>query len=212
MDKMLFDLPTWEDEWHGMPEYNTVDRARKITVNLPNESAVQAFAELTGQKITPRTLSMFFPPQEWHGASFGPMRYVDGGEPIATRYPIYIPSKGRWDRCCTVKALAGMRVPYWVVVEPSEREHYAAAIDPARILVLPDDFSKQGNGSIPARNWIWEHAGANGHERHWQIDDNIRGFMRLVGNARIYVESSAPFRCIEDFSDRYSNVALSGIN
>lgn len=128
------------------------------------------------------------------------------------RYPIYIPSKGRWERRPTVRALEEKRVPYRIVVEPSEYRDYAKVIDRNKILVLPEDFSSLGQGSIPARNWIWEHSILEGHDKHWIIDDNIIQFYRLNINRRIPVSSGTIFRCAEDFADRYENVAFSGLN
>ncbi len=103
-----------------------------------------------------------------------------------------------------------MAVPYHIVVEPQERDAYASVIDPAKILALP--FSNLGQGSIPARNWIWEHSLSEGHERHWILDDNINGFVRLNRNRKTPVTSSSMFRAAEDFVDRYENVALAGFS
>lgn len=87
------------------------------------------------------------------------------------RYPVYVISKGRWESRLTVKALAARDIPHRVVIEPQEREQYAAVMPPENLLILP--FSNLGQGSIPARNWVWEHAIGEGHERHWILDDNI---------------------------------------
>jgi len=103
-----------------------------------------------------------------------------------------------------------MQVPYQIVVEPQEFDDYAAVIDRNKILVLP--FSDLKQGSIPARNWVWTHSIEQGAERHWILDDNIKDFYRLHKNARHRVRSSAPFRAIEDFVDRYENVALAGMH
>lgn len=124
------------------------------------------------------------------------------------KYPVYIISKGRWESRLTSKALEKMTVPYHIVIEPQEYEQYAAVIDPAKILVLP--FSNLGQGSIPARNWVWEHSIGLGAERHWILDDNIRNFYRLNHNFTVPVTSGAIFRAAEDFVDRYENVALAG--
>lgn len=130
-------------------------------------------------------------------------------EEFTTRYPIYIISKGRWDTRHTSKSLERMGVPYFIAVEPQEYEQYAAVIDPKKVLTLP--FSNHGKGSGPARNWCWEHSIANGHARHWLMDDNIDGFVRLHRNKKYGVErGSGIFRAAEDFVDRYENVALSG--
>lgn len=126
------------------------------------------------------------------------------------KYPVYIISKGRWESRLTSKALEYMKVPYHIVVEPQEYNNYAAVIDKSKILVTP--FSNLGQGSIPVRNHCWEHSISIGAKRHWIIDDNINGFVRLHRNTKIKVASGTIFRCAEDFTDRYENVALSGFN
>lgn len=125
------------------------------------------------------------------------------------RYPVYVISKGRWKSRYTSKALEEMRVPYRIVVEPQERDNYAAVIDPAKILVLP--FSNLGQGSIPARNWVWEHALQSGAERHWILDDNIMWFSRLHQNRKIPVLDGVCFAVTEDLVDRYENIAMAGL-
>jgi hypothetical protein len=96
-----------------------------------------------------------------------------------------------------------------IVVEPQEYVQYASVINSKKILVLP--FKNLGQGSIPARNWIWEHAKAEGWARHWIMDDNIQWFYRLNHNMKVPVNSGTILRCAEDFVDRYSNVALAGL-
>lgn len=124
------------------------------------------------------------------------------------RYPIYVPSRGRWETRYTVRALDKLRVPYYVVVEREEHEQYASVIAPSRLLVLPES----NQGLIYARCWIKQHSIANGEARHWQLDDNIDGFYRLNHNLKVPVGDGTIFRCMEDFSDRYLNVAISGPN
>jgi hypothetical protein len=126
------------------------------------------------------------------------------------RYPIYIVSKGRWESRLTSKTLEDICVPYKIVIEPQEYKQYAAVIEPEKILTLP--FSNLGLGSIPARNWIWEHALRTGAYRHWIIDDNIRCFYRLINNQKIRFGDGTGLKAAEDFTDRYQNVALSGLN
>lgn len=123
-------------------------------------------------------------------------------------YPIYIISKGRWDSRFTSKALELIRVPYRIVIEPQEYEKYAAVISSDKILVLP--FSNLGQGSIPARNWVWEHSINDGAKRHWILDDNISRFFRMNRNLQVQVTSGTIFKAAEDFVDRYTNVALAG--
>lgn len=126
------------------------------------------------------------------------------------KYPVYIISKGRHESRLTSKALEEINVPYHIVIEPQEYDMYASVIDPAKILVLP--FSNLGQGSIPARNWVWEHAISIGAERHWILDDNISKFYRLNNHVKVKVESGTIFKAAEDFVDRYENVPFAGFN
>jgi hypothetical protein len=127
----------------------------------------------------------------------------------APRYPIYVPSKGRAATPLTARALDAMGVDFALVVEPPEADEYRQ-LKLGRVLELP--FSDLGEGSIPARNWIWQHALDSGAARHWIVDDNIWRFSRLNYNRRIPVRTGATFRAVEAFSDRYTNVAFSGFH
>lgn len=124
------------------------------------------------------------------------------------KYPVYIISKGRWERRQTAKAMEVMNVPYKIVVEPQEYDNYASVIDKDKILVLP--FSNLGQGSIPARNFVWEHAISIGAERHWILDDNMDSFYRVNRNMKLIVKTGAIFKAAEDFVDRYENIAIAG--
>lgn len=124
-------------------------------------------------------------------------------------YPVYIVSKGRWESRLTAKILTQCNIPFHIVVEPQEYDRYAAVIDREKILSLP--FSNLDQGSIPARNWIWDHSISIGAERHWILDDNISEFYWLNKNIKYRVDSGAIFRAIEDFVTRYENIALAGM-
>lgn len=126
------------------------------------------------------------------------------------RYPVYIISKGRWESRLTSRAFETLGVPYRIVVEPQEYDQYAAVIDPTKILVLP--FSNLGQGSIPARNWVWDDAIRTGAARHRIVDDNIKAFFRFNRNLKVPVSSGNIFRAMEEFADRYSNVTIAGPN
>lgn len=128
------------------------------------------------------------------------------------RFPVYIISKGRWKRRQTVRTLESMGVPYKIVVEPSEYSFYASVISSDNILVLPSDFSELGQGSIPVRNWVWEHSASSGALWHWILDDNIESVERFNNNMKVRCETGTPFFVIEDFVLRYENIALCGMN
>ena len=140
-----------------------------------------------------------------------------------TKYPIFIISKGRWESRLTSKTLEEIGLDYKIVIEKSEYEQYSAVIDPKKILVLPEGFrdnpkwaipDKSGRvgGGIPVRNWVWDYAREHKFERYWILDDNIRHFFRSHKNTRLRVYSSAPFRVIEDFVDRFENIDMAGMN
>lgn len=126
-----------------------------------------------------------------------------------TKYPLYIISKGRADSRLTQKAIAAMNVPYHIVIEAQEYDDYARHIPKENILVLP--FSNLGLGSIPARNWVWEHSTDTGDARHWIIDDNIRDFSYFNRNNYHIDRCGYTFRKCEEFVDRFENVPMAGM-
>jgi len=109
----------------------------------------------------------------------------------------------------TVKELERLKLDFRVVVEPQEYASYAAVVDPKRILTLP--FSNLGQGSIPARNWVWDHSTTAGHERHWILDDNIRYFCYLMQNRKIMFSDGLGFSVVEHLADKFANVPMCGM-
>lgn len=204
-----------KSEWlkMGMPIFKQEDLMswQSIVVHFPNEYAREQFAKLIDQKISHKTRSLWYPKADI--GHFAGKSYVSSlpFHRICPRYPVYVISKGRWKSRMTVKALERIKVPFEIVVEPQEYDKYAEHIDPKKILKLP----KEGFGggcSIPARNWCWNHSRKRGAARHWILDDNIEGFYRLHENLKTPVGDSAIFRAAEDFTDCYTNVAMSGFN
>lgn len=139
------------------------------------------------------------------------------------QYPFYVVSRSRADTRLTDKALTGLGVPHYTVVEEDQFDMYARVVPEDQILVVPQRFHDQydtfdtlgqskSQGPGPARNFCWEHSIRNGYERHWVFDDNVRAFYRMNNNFRVYVKDGTMFRCMEDFVNRYENVALAGPN
>ena len=124
------------------------------------------------------------------------------------KYPIFIPTKGRWESRYTIKALEHIGVSYTAIIEPQEYDQYAAVIDSAKILVLP--YSDKG--LVTTRNWIWDYARKLELPYFWTLDDNITNFWRLNRNSKVQVDTPVIFRVIEDFIERYENIAISGMN
>lgn len=127
-----------------------------------------------------------------------------------TRYPIYILSKGRHDCCWTAKFFEEDKVDFYLVVETEEYELYRHNFPKANILVMPPENSNKG--AVNTRNWIWTHALQNGFDRHWEFDDNIRCVRRLHAGKRIKCNANLAISIVEDFTDRYENIAISGFN
>lgn len=131
---------------------------------------------------------------------------------MTPRFPIYVISKGRWERRSTCKALGSMKCPFKIVVEPKEYKNYAKYINEDNIIICPENFSERGLGSTPVRNFVWQHSINNKDDFHWILDDNIESFERFNNNLKIKCETPTPFRVIEDFVLRYENIAMAGMN
>lgn len=143
------------------------------------------------------------------------------------QFPLYIPSKGRFEYMITSKALTEMGVFHNIVVEPHEVQKYKDSVKQFGLLtnVIELDMSYKGKyelcdslglskttGSGPARNFIWDHSIKSGYPWHWIMDDNIKGFLRMNRNVRIQTTSPSFWRAMEDFVLRYKNVAMAGPN
>jgi hypothetical protein len=131
---------------------------------------------------------------------------------VSARYPIYVPSAGRWDNCITPGALRADNVPFHLVVQPKEADQYAERFGRECILELPWNNDGRKDGLLRARNWIRDHAEASGAARHWQLDDNISGMWRRYKARKIRCDAGVALRVCEDLSDRYENVGISGLN
>lgn len=124
--------------------------------------------------------------------------------------PVYVISKGRFENCMTAKFMIHDGMPFRLVVEPQEADEYTQRFGEDRVLVLP--FQDLGQGSIPARNWCWEHSLAAGHARHWIVDDNIRDVLRWHQGRRLVCDSNIAFAAAEDFTSRYENIGMTGFS
>lgn len=204
----LFDLPDpGEDYWTGMPSFEMKDcqPGKRVTVNFMTREDYLDFQRKLGIRLSHACDTMWWPTQERLGNSEFEWRGPHG---VTTRYPICIPSKGRADVQQTGRRLTEMGVPHKFFVEETEAETYAAVVGEKNLVVMP--FHDLGQGSIPARNFIWDWAKERGHPRHWIFDDNINMFTRCTLNRRLQCRTGTMFRAIEDFTDRYDNVAFAG--
>lgn len=206
-EQRLFEVePDWRMHWWGMPLFEMKDARPRysITVNFMTAEDVRDFALASGCKVNPRSRSAWFPHQDiLAGGSF----FYDG-PPTDSRYPVCIPSKGRAKYQTTGHALKRLGVSHKFFVEETEYDDYCEAVGEDLVVRLP--FHDLGQGSIPARNFIWDWAIRHGHRRFWTVDDNIKGFYRCTANRRLMVRGGGFFRAMEDFVDRYENVRMAG--
>ena len=139
------------------------------------------------------------------------------------RFPLYIPSKGRWESRLTSKALELMGVPYHIVVEEQEYDNYASVISKDKILVLDKKYQREydtcdnlgdskSKGPGPARNFIWDYSIKNGNSWHCVMDDNIRGFQRWNHSQKTKADNGDIFYWMEEFVLRYKNIGMAGPN
>lgn len=125
-------------------------------------------------------------------------------------HPAYIISKGRAHNCMTARSMLEDGVPFALVVEPVDEAAYRDAGFGDHLAVLP--FSDLGQGSIPARNWVWEDALAAGASRHWILDDNIYFPRAWRDGARHRVSWGEALHVGESVVESFANVAVGGLN
>lgn len=125
---------------------------------------------------------------------------MDLGAQAVIRWPIYIPSRGRYDNCITAKRLDAEGIPYSIVVEPHEAENYCSVF--SRVLVM----NESNRGVFNARNWMKDHAHSIGARYHWQVDDNIRGMYVRRGKQNKRSTFSECLTIAERYVERFNNI------
>lgn len=122
------------------------------------------------------------------------------------KYPVFIPTKGRYESRLTARALDKIGVSYTEVVEDDDVNNYRAA-GSKQLLVIP----QHNSGLVVTRNWIWDYAERMGYPKFWTMDDNIKAFYRFNKNLKTPIGSGEFLRSMEDFTERYINVPISGM-
>ena len=198
--------PLTNEHYTNLPEFKWSDTTTDryiFDVELNNEEESKIFFESFNHKPTKNSYIhyMLNKNEEFE---------YDYTHKVEPKYPIYVITKGRWEKTLTIDTLEEMGVDFKICVEPSEYENYISnpSIDKNKIIVLPENFSERKQGGIPVRNFVWEHSKNSGHSKHWIVDDNILGFYRWNNNQQKKVKDGVFFRIMEDFSDRYENLGL----
>lgn len=123
-------------------------------------------------------------------------------------FPVYIISKGRYEKTLTADNLDKSQIPYLIAVEPQESAQYIKKLGKDKVLILP--FSNLGLGSYPARNYCWEHSKNKGYKYHWLLDDNILFWMKWIdGKRRKIHDLLLGFKYVENYILK-NNVDIGG--
>jgi hypothetical protein len=71
------ELTTWYGEWQGMPEFVQEDQSpnKSVIVHFASYADMAEFAKLVGQRLTPRTQSIWYP--EADIGRYADKRYAD---------------------------------------------------------------------------------------------------------------------------------------
>jgi len=180
----------------------------RILINT--EQARDKLRSIFNQTITSKTLSLWYPKRPIVNEINNP-DIDDVKGKYQPKYPIYVISKGRWEKRLTINTLEEMGVDYRLVIEQEEYDQYAKYVNKKNIIVLPNDLPFNGSG-VPARNYVWEHSIKEGHRYHWILDDNLNGFYRFNRNTKEKVKSGYIFQHIEQMVEQHNNVMMAGMN
>jgi len=134
-----------------------------------------------------------------------------------TRFPFYIPSKGRPDKQLTVRRLGQAGIVPTLVVEDAEHDAYAAANPGIPVVVWPQRYMDEYERTPEldphpttgaAHNFAWDHSRELGFSHHWIMDDNLRNMHYRTRAGRVArPQTPEPFRWHEDLMLRYQNLA-----
>jgi len=139
--------------------------------------------------------------------------WINEKSQLKGKYPIYIISYNRSDACLTYYTFRELGLEdFKVVVEPCEKNLYLKYIPEKYLIITPEDFHLKGCGSVPVRNFVWEHSIKNNNKKHWIFDDNIRGFFFLTKREKKRCIEPNVFGIVEHFFDQFKNLGLAGFN
>lgn len=215
----------WEKHWTNMPLYESKKQEEYAKIEfIFNDEDLELAIKIFDQQLSDKSTSVWYP--KLVAGKHSKLRAISGNNDVSPQYPIYVVSKNRSDKCFTSRFLTQMEVFHYVVVEPQDYILYKENVENkyATILELDmfykdtyDTFDNFGDtkskGPGGARNFCWEHSINNGFEWHWVFDDNAtEGFHWMYKNQKVKCRTGEYFRAIEDFINRYSNIAIAGLN
>lgn len=213
--------------WKDMPEFKIrFHKSDYAKIDFIFEGyEVSELKELYEQTITEKTKSSWFP--KLIQGEHRNIRVLGGRK---AKYPIYVVTKNRQEeyRFATSNWLSRMCQYHYLVVEPEQYESYmnsrVGKSIYATVITMDmaykdkydccagEEVTKGRTGPGAARNFAADHARRLGFDWCWILDDNTENFDRYWRGRRILAHTPEVFRCVEEFCDRYSNIALAGLN
>lgn len=121
------------------------------------------------------------------------------------KYPIYIPSKGRFEKNPTATMLMFEGIKFYLVVEPQDAKEYQYRFQD--VLVMPEN----NRGISYVRNFAKNHSIKNGHTHHWQIDDNIKSLMIRENGKNVRSRALGILEKVEFAMSKFSNIGGCGL-
>lgn len=223
-DKTFEARKWWEQYWWQMPTYESHDEPKPFAkcTFIFGDNELKLAEQIFNQNISERTKWAWYP--ELIPGYYKKLVAIGGSS--EHKYPIYVISKGRWDKCYTSRYLTQMEVKHFVVCEPSEYEKYKEHVENEYATLLQLDMSYKDRydtcdnmdssfpkGSGPARNFVWDDSIKRGAKWHWIMDDNATsGFYVNWHNEKVKCRTGAIFGICENFVDRYENIGQFGLH
>ena len=198
----------------GLPEFRLEQSNPEFTIRFNDEDDLKEFYTDILEKPFKKEKGIWFPNRHlvYPPKSYWKSKKTD----MINKYPLFVISKGRFskDRSLTHNYFSQNKIKHFIVVEECEYKDYFENMSDeyTTILQMEKENNNLNQGSIPVRNWIDNYSREKGHKKYWCIDDNIDGFYFFDRNCRREVKDTTSFRILEDLSDRYKNLYLSGMN
>jgi len=207
----------WKDT--KLPKYiwgEEKDYFAKIDIDFGTLSLLQ-LSELFEQNISDNTQYIKYP--KIQGTFIN--SYIKSNK--TNEYPIYIPTKGRWDSCKTAEFLTAINAKFFLIVEEQEYKLYNKYYPKERILILPKCFQEnyevldnygrtKSIGPGASRNFAWEDSIKRGYNFHWVFDDNIPYFYVYNKNSYYLLGDTGALTIPERMIKSYNNIGICSIN
>lgn len=184
--------------------YHTVCYTKEDSVASLKKQIEFQFKKITFKYANKKTITLTINPNE-------PERgyWTTEQDEKENTFPINIISYGRANEYGrTHKFLTECGINHNMFVQKNEYDKYEEWYNPECCnLIKADNFSEEGMGSTPMRNYIldfWK----KDYERVWLLDDNIKSYKRLYQGSKNTIKSYEIFNSVENYIKNCDNVGL----